>query len=235
MLGGPDAPGPTWANLAGVVAICVTVALRRVVPFAAAVAWLATVLGMIALSATPASATAAFISLFLVPYATATRLPFLPAAATLAMVWGGVVAVWLADPDALLGDLFFPGMFATVFWLAGRSVRSRSEVTAELHEAAVQASEARDTEARRAVAEERRRIAREMHDVVGHSVSMMVVQAGGARRILDRDPARAVAAAELIERTGREALAEMRRLLGVLHAADHARAGVRAAAVTARP
>ena len=59
-----------------------------------------------------------------------------------------------------------------------------------------------------------------MHDVVAHSVSVMVVQAGGARRILDRDPARAVAAAEQIERTGREALAEMRRLLGVLHHDD---------------
>ena len=57
-----------------------------------------------------------------------------------------------------------------------------------------------------------------MHDVVAHSVSTMVVQAGGARRILERDPARAEAAAALIERTGREALGEMRRLLGVLHA-----------------
>ena len=72
-----------------------------------------------------------------------------------------------------------------------------------------------------------------MHDVVAHSVSMMVVQAGGARRILDRDPERAVAAAELIERTGREALAEMRaaarrparrRARRVRAAADAARA-----------
>ena len=105
-----------------------------------------------------------------------------------------------------------------LFLLAGRAVRSRSRLTAELHEAAVRADEEREAEAERAVADERRRIAREMHDVVAHSVSMMVVQAGGARRILERDPARAVAAAELIERTGREALAEMRALLGVLHA-----------------
>ena len=100
-------------------------------------------------------------------------------------------------------------------------MRSRSRLTAELHEAAVRAAEAREAEAERAVADERRRIAREMHDVVAHSVSMMVVQAGGARRILERDPARAVAAAELIERTGRDALAEMRALLGVLHADEH--------------
>ena len=68
-----------------------------------------------------------------------------------------------------------------------------------------------------AVVDERRRIAREMHDLVAHSMSVMVVQAGGARRILDRDPARALEAATMIERTGREALTEMRHLLGVLN------------------
>src|SRR4051812_4280972 len=59
-----------------------------------------------------------------------------------------------------------------------------------------------------------------MHDVVAHSVSTMVIQAGGARRIVRRDPARAAAAADLIEGTGREALREMRHLLGVLHAGE---------------
>jgi signal transduction histidine kinase len=128
----------------------------------------------------------------------------------------------LAADEFIAGDIFFPSTFGMLFLLAGRAVRSRSRLTAELHEAAVRAHEAREAEAERAVAEERRRIAREMHDVVAHSVSMMVVQAGGARRILERDPARAVAAAELIERTGREALAEMRALLGVLHHDEHA-------------
>ena len=136
------------------------------------------------------------------------------------MLWAGVLAVWLADPDGSSATSSSPARSPRVFLIAGRAVRSRSRA----HRRAARGGGARDRgarpEARRAVAEERRRIAREMHDVVAHSVSMMVVQAGGARRILERDPARAIAAAELIERTGREALAEMRRLLGVLHADD---------------
>ena len=83
----------------------------------------------------------------------------------------------------------------------------------------MRADEAREAESERAVADERRRIARELHDVVAHSVSMMVVQAGGARRILERDPARAVAAAELIERPGARRSPSCGALLGVLHAA----------------
>jgi signal transduction histidine kinase len=105
----------------------------------------------------------------------------------------------------------------------GRVVRSRTRLTERLHEAAAQLAEEQADEARRAAGEERRRIAREMHDLVAHSMSVMVVQAGGARRIIGRDAGRAVAAAAQIERTGREALTEMRHLLGMLHpGADHA-------------
>jgi len=67
-----------------------------------------------------------------------------------------------------------------------------------------------------AVADERSRIARELHDVVAHSISVMVVQAEGAKRMMDRDPRRAQSALDQIEGTGRAALVEMRRLLGVL-------------------
>jgi signal transduction histidine kinase len=130
---------------------------------------------------------------------------------------GGVAATFT---DPVFSDFIFPPAFALIAWLAGRGVRTRTRLTEELHEAAVQAQEAHEEEAARAAADERRRIAREMHDVVAHSVSVMVVQAGGARRILDRDAARAVEAAAHIEDVGRAALAEMRRLLGVLHHSD---------------
>ena len=105
-------------------------------------------------------------------------------------------------------------------WLAGRVVRSRTRLSAELHETAARLAEANEDAQRQAAVDERRRIAREMHDLVAHSMSVMVVQAGGARRILDRDPARALEAATRIERTGREALGEMRHLLGVLNGTD---------------
>jgi signal transduction histidine kinase len=129
----------------------------------------------------------------------------------------GIAAVSTAMPAGpVLGDYLFPMGFAVAAWGAGRTVRHRSRLSAEMHEAALRAEESHRERSARAVAEERRRIAREVHDVLAHSVSVMVVQAGGARRILDRDPARAAEAARLIEQTGRAALREMRGLLGVL-------------------
>ncbi len=134
----------------------------------------------------------------------------------LALTVIGLEAVQAAIGPRVFADYFFAALIGAVTWGAGRMVRSRTRLAAELHEATARLAEAGEDEQRLAAVDERRRIAREMHDVVAHSISVMVVQAGGARRILERDAGRAVEAATRIERTGREALGEMRHLLGML-------------------
>jgi signal transduction histidine kinase len=195
------------------------------------------VASVVTLSATGSDTTRYFIpflAAMLFAYSGGAYLDGRVAYLALAIMVGGILTVTLLSPGQILGDYIFPTAFGAIAWLAGRAVRTRTRLTEELHEAAVLEAEAHELEAQNAAAEERRRIAREMHDVVAHSVSVMVVQAGGARRILDRDPARAIAAAEQIERTGREALAEMRRLLGVLHHDDAEDTAARAPQPTMR-
>jgi signal transduction histidine kinase len=102
-----------------------------------------------------------------------------------------------------------------------RAIRARRVVTSELERTSAQLAAEREDRARLAVAGERTRIARELHAMVAHSVAAMVVQAEAARSLLGHDPARADAAMGAIEGTGRQTLAEMRRILGVLrHASD---------------
>jgi signal transduction histidine kinase len=107
-------------------------------------------------------------------------------------------------------------------WLIGAVLRGRRDRMVRLAEYAERVERERDLQARRAVADERLRIARELHDVVAHNLSVVVVQAQALRPVLDRDPRRALSMASLIEETGREALEEMRHLLGVLRASDGA-------------
>jgi signal transduction histidine kinase len=115
-------------------------------------------------------------------------------------------------------DVIFPVVFFVfVPWLVGRTLRHQSALSRELAEKADRAQHARDEEERHAVAAERGRIARELHDVLAHNLSVMVVQAGAARRIVERDPDTAADAADLIRTTGRDALAELRSLLGPVH------------------
>ena len=105
-------------------------------------------------------------------------------------------------------------------WMLGDLARTRRAYTAQLEDRAVRLERERELESGRAVAEERARIARELHDVVAHNVSMMVVQAEAGPVVVERDPGRAVAAFDSIAATGRQALGEMRRLLGVLREGD---------------
>jgi signal transduction histidine kinase len=101
-------------------------------------------------------------------------------------------------------------------WLIGDNLRVRRAYTRQLEQRAVELEIEREEKAALAVSQERSRIARELHDVVAHHVSVMVVQAAAARRVCDRDKTQAKAALESVEESGRTALAEMRRMLEVL-------------------
>ncbi|WP_157544733.1 sensor histidine kinase [Nocardioides halotolerans] len=111
-------------------------------------------------------------------------------------------------------------------WCAGRYRRLRALYVAALEERARHEHEARVAEARRAAEDERRRIAREMHDVVAHSLAVMVSQAEGGRLMAARDPAATAPVLDNIARAGREAMQDMRGVLRVLDGDDRGPAGV---------
>jgi len=119
-------------------------------------------------------------------------------------------------PQHMLVVALVLGVPTVSAWVLGDSMAYRRAHNAWLEERARRAEAERDTRARIAVVAERARIAREMHDVIAHHVSVIVVQADGAGYAFDQDPARARQAIDAISRTGRQALAETRRLLGVL-------------------
>jgi signal transduction histidine kinase len=139
---------------------------------------------------------------------------------------GAVAAVVTWGPNGvgaidrvLLATVLFSGT-ALVAWVLGDSMRYRRAYLTALEDRAARLERERDAQAQIAAAAERARIARELHDVIAHNVSVMVVQADGAGYALRRDPERAGQALTAISRTGRQALAEMRRLLGVLRSDD---------------
>jgi signal transduction histidine kinase len=130
------------------------------------------------------------------------------------------VARWMPDRLSLLdatvvGSIMFAGP-SVIAWVFGDSMRYRRAYYTNLEDRAARLEAERDAQAQIAAAAERARIARELHDVVAHNVSVMVVQADGASYALLSDPDRARQALAAIASTGRQALAEMRRMLGVL-------------------
>jgi signal transduction histidine kinase len=127
-----------------------------------------------------------------------------------------VVVVVVPRTDADLVDAAFVSLALAGAWLLGDRARVQRALAADLAERAQRLEREQSAEAERAVAAERARIARELHDVVAHHVSMMVVQAEAGPVAVATEPARAAGAFEAISVTGRQALVEMRRLLGVL-------------------
>jgi signal transduction histidine kinase len=148
--------------------------------------------------------------------------------ALLTCIGGSLIAVlvWLPVPGPVgIGERLFVAGFlfggiSLACWILGDSMRYRRGYYAALEDRAARLEAERHAEAKVAAAAERARIARELHDVVAHHVSVMVVQADGAGYVLQSDPDRAASALAAVSSTGRQALTELRRLLGVLRSND---------------
>ena len=140
----------------------------------------------------------------------------------LAVTLGAAGIIVYNAPDHTAGEFIFVPVLFAIAWLAGFALRERGAQADAAEERAVHAEREREENARHAVFEERVRIARELHDVVAHHVSMMGVQAGAARVVVDRDRVKAKEALSAIELSSRQAVAELHQLLGFLRqAGDH--------------
>ena len=163
-----------------------------------------------------------FVALTLAFYSVGSRLEgahavWAPLALALAAVPLFVAAVVHGQPA---GNAIPNYVWLIAAWAVGRTVRGWRHKTVALEAANIELEEQRELRAQAAVAVERGRIARELHDVIAHNVSMIVVQAGAAARVLASDEPHVRDALSAIEATGRETVDEMRRLLGVLRRAD---------------
>ena len=208
--------GSRWLSAALTGAMCLVLLWRRRHPVAMPALAVVFALLQAAFLEDPTERIATFFPLLVLAYGAGAYAELRAALVALGTIIAGAVGMELAVADSTAADFLFPIGIVTLCWLGGRIVRTWMRLAAELHESAALAAEQRERDAQQAVAEERRRIAREMHDVVAHSISIMVVQAGGARRILASDRERAAEAARRIRQAGADALAEMDTLLGVL-------------------
>jgi signal transduction histidine kinase len=214
-INGPE--GPLWFDILAMLAIVLPMLARRRFPFVAPAT-----LGV-------AAALTSFVDKTVVPYDGVTFLVgcaalfvvgSLPdrsqAVAGFAVAEGVLAVVVHNDPRSGLGNFVVATIIFFIVWTIAFGVGRKSVEADEAKDRAARAERERGEQARAAVADERARIARELHDVVGHSVSVMTVQASGVRRLLRPDQQRERDALLIVERTGREALAEMRRMVGVL-------------------
>jgi signal transduction histidine kinase len=220
-LDGPQ--GPLWFDILAILAITLPLLFRRRFPFGAPVA----VGSALALSS--------FVDGRLVPNGLITVLFGITAFVLMGMLrdrnqalaglaFGiGVVAIVAHnDPRAGVGNFVFVSIVFSIAWLIGLLVSRTFHEAERARERAARAERAREERARLAVSDERARIARELHDVVGHSVSVMTVQASAARRLLRPQQEKEREALLVVEKTGREAMAEMRRMVGVLRRPEEA-------------
>jgi signal transduction histidine kinase len=212
----PEAPSAALAVAAGA-----SLAWRRSYPILVALVFVSTAVAQAALGMSMHSAVSPVVGVLVVSWAIGAYEERRRAVLGLTLL---VCGVWLSiGVDVLRGTdhyegtdipwigtlVLLPGVLGMLFGARTRTLRAAEARTREL-----------ELEQREAVAAERARIARELHDVIAHSVSVMTVQAGAAEEMLSRDPVRAVEPVQAIQQTGRQALVEMKRLVGVLREGD---------------
>ncbi|MEV0224663.1 sensor histidine kinase [Streptomyces sp. NPDC050704] len=211
-----------------VLMLCLVVALRRRMP--EKMLLLAVAAGLAQLAFDVSQMPADFAMLVIIYTVAADGAPWASRIALIGGLSAGLLAQlrWQVESESAASNILV-GVFQTVpfalAWVLGDSIRTRRAYLAQLEERAARLEKEREAQSKVAVAAERARIARELHDVVAHNVSVMVVQADGAAYVLDSAPDQAKKALETISGTGRQALAEMRRLLGVLRTGEHQESG----------
>ena len=213
-----DAPQTTlWFGIPAAAVIVLALLARRRFPFGAPAAfWLL-------------AAAASFVDGRLIPFPAGLYLAGMLAAfllgnlrdvilarVGLAVILGSMATIIFNRPGHSPGELVFIPLLFGIAWLAGFALNARAEQADAAEARAAQAERERETAARIAVAEERARIARELHDIVAHAVSVMVLQVGAVRHKLPDELADESGALRGVEQAGRTALAEMRRLLSAM-------------------
>jgi signal transduction histidine kinase len=222
-----DTYGSQSVTLAAALALTLPVAVRRRYPLgalafaSAAAAWQGVAHGSATQTVAPA------VAFLILVYSVAVYRTGLAAAVGLVIALAGLVTGAVLETargtyEHSVGDYAFASLWVVGVWVFGYSLRDRALRIAGLESETARLAREREERARAAVAAERARIARDLHDVVAHSVSVMVVQAAAAEDVLARDPERARPPLEAIQETGSQALLEMRRLLGILRATDGA-------------
>lgn len=201
---------PLWVSVLVGLALGLPLAVRRRWPMTVAavissVTTVALVTGVIPNFAAAAPALAIGLSFYTVAVSTATRRSILCAAGCLALVSVALVLT-AGDLWSRAGGVVYAVVMIAPAWVIGWLVRERRALAARQSDHLV----------RQATAEERLRVARELHDVVAHTLSLIVVKAAVANHVAEADPREAGAALRVIEETGRNALADVRRVLGVL-------------------
>jgi signal transduction histidine kinase len=214
---GDAEPDPIALFIAFVLLETLPLAVRRYWPRAVFAITLGAALGNTLLTDSPALPVGVVVALYTVA-AHCDRRTALRAALATALL---VPALFISPEGGDGAPLVLPAALLLVIgWVLGDNLRTRRAYLRELESKAERLEREREQNARRAAADEQARIARELHDVIAHNVSVMVVQAAAAGDVFDSQPEKARDALASIEHTGREALTELRRLLGAVRTED---------------